>query len=123
VRVSEPGRREGDPRKTSLKKAAMAKKPGSNPQAIRNRAAKTAAAMNAPAAVAQAQPKKKTSISQFAREVRAEARKITWTTGKETWITSVMVGIMVVLAAVFFAVVDSGLQFGVTQILKLATAG
>ena len=31
--------------------------------------------------------------------------------------------IMVVLAAVFFMVVDAGLQFGVTQILKLATAG
>ena len=107
----------------SLKKAAMAKKPGSNPQAIRNRAAKTAAAMNAPAAVAQAQPKKKTSPAQFAKEVRAEARKITWTTRKETWITSVMVAIMVTLAAVFFTLVDTGLQFGVTQILKLASAG
>ena len=107
----------------SLKKAAMAKKPGSNPQAIRNRAAKTAAAMGAPAAVAQAQPKKKTSIPQFAKEVRAEARKITWTTRKETWITSVMVAIMVALAGVFFFVVDTGLQFGVSQILKLATGG
>jgi len=101
----------------------MAKKPGSTPQAIKNRAAKTAAAMNAPAAVAQAQPKKKTSLPQFAKEVRAEARKITWTTRKETWITSVMVAIMVALAGVFFFVVDIGLQFGVTQILKLATAG
>jgi preprotein translocase subunit SecE len=107
-----------------LKKAAMARKPGSNPQAIKNRAAKTAAAMSAPAAVAQSQPKKKkTSLPQFAKEVRAEARKITWTTRKETWITSVMVAIMVTLAAVFFTVVDTGLQFGVTQILKLATAG
>jgi len=128
--VSELGRCDRDPRKTSLKKAAMAKKPGSNPQAIKNRAAKTAAAMNAPAAVAQTQSKdsgqpkkKKTSLGQFAKEVRAEARKITWTTRKETWITSVMVAIMVALAGVFFTVVDVGLQFGVTQILKLATAG
>ena len=101
----------------------MAKKPGSTPQAIKNRAAKTAAAMNAPAAVAQAQPKKKTSLPQFAKEVRAEARKITWTTRKETWITSVMVAIMVALAGVFFFGVDIGLQFGVTQILKLANPG
>ena len=101
----------------------MARKPGSNPQAIKNRAAKTAAAMSATAAVAQAQPKKKTSLAQFAKEVRAEARKITWTTRKETWITSVMVGVMVTLAALFFAVVDAGMQFGVTQILKLASAG
>jgi len=106
-----------------LKKAAMAKKPGSTPQAMRNRAAKTAAAMSSPAAVAQSQPKKKTSPAQFIKEVRAETRKITWTSRKETWITSVMVAIMVALAAIFFTVVDAGLQFGVTQILKLATAG
>ena len=31
--------------------------------------------------------------------------------------------IMVTLAALFFAVVDAGMQFGVTQILKLASAG
>jgi len=101
----------------------MAKKPGSSPQAMRNRAAKTAAAMASPAALAQSQPKKKTSLAQFAKEVRAEVRKITWTTRKETWITSVMVAIMVTLAAVFFAVVDVGMQFGVTQILKLANPG
>jgi preprotein translocase subunit SecE len=101
----------------------MAKKPGSPPQAMRNRAAKTAAAMASPAATATSQPKKKTSPAQFAKEVRAEVRKITWTTRKETWITSVMVGVMVTLAALFFAVVDAGMQFGVTQILKLASAG
>ena len=79
--------------------------------------------MTSSAAVAQSQPKKKTSLAQFAKEVRAEARKITWTTRKETWITSVMVAIMVALAGVFFFVVDTGLQFGVSQILKLATGG
>jgi preprotein translocase subunit SecE len=101
----------------------MAKKQGSTPQAMRSRAAKTAAVMASPSAAVQSQPKKKTSPAQFAKEVRAEARKITWTTRKETWITSVMVAIMVALAAVFFAVVDVGMQFGVTQILKLASAG
>ena len=101
----------------------MARKPGSSPQAMRNRAAKTAAAMTSPTAVAQSQPKKKTSPAQFFREVRAEARKITWTTRKETWITSVMVAIMVTLAAVFFSVVDAGMQLGVSQVLKLANAG
>jgi preprotein translocase subunit SecE len=100
----------------------MARKPGSTPQAMRNRATKTAAAMTSPAA-ATSQPKKKVSPAQFFKEVRAEARKITWTTRKETWITSVMVGIMVTLAALFFAVVDVGMQFGVTQILKLASVG
>jgi len=98
----------------------MARKSGPNPQAMRSRAAKTAAAMTSPGAVAQSQPKKKTSLGQFLKEVRAEVRKITWTSRKETWITSVMVAIMVTLAALFFMVVDVALQFGVTQILKLA---
>jgi preprotein translocase subunit SecE len=103
-----------------LKKAAMARKPGSTPQAMKNRAAKTAAVMASPTALAQP-PKKKTSPAQFAREVRAEARKITWTTRRETWITSVMVAIMVVIAVAFFALVDGGISFGVNQILKLAS--
>ena len=90
---------------------------------MRNRAAKTAAVMASPSAVAQAEPKKRTSLAQFGREVRAEARRITWTTRRETWITSVMVGIMVVLAALFFMIVDWGISNAVTWVLKLASAG
>ncbi len=106
----------------------MARKPGSNPSAIKNRAAKTAAAMapagaGASVAAASATPKKRTSPVQFFREVRAETRKITWTSRKETWITSVMVFIMVVLASLFFLAVDGGLGFAINQLLKLATAG
>ena len=90
---------------------------------MRDRAAKTAAALATPAGVAVQAPKKKTSIPQFLREVRAEARKITWTSRKETWITSVMVAIMVVLAALFFFVVNWILNFAITELLRLATAG
>ena len=64
-------------------------------------------------------PKKPFNPLQFFREVRAEARKITWPSRRETWITSVMVLIMVVIMSVFFFVVDLVLSFGVTQILKL----
>ena len=90
---------------------------------MRNRAAKTAAVMTSGGQVAQAEPKKRTNIAQFAKEVRAEARKITWTSGRETWITSVMVGIMVVLASVFFFFVDQIIGFGMQWILKIANAG
>ena len=101
----------------------MARKPGSTSQ-MRQRAAKTAAVVAPGAAVAsEAAPKRKTSPAQFAGEVRAEARKITWTTRKETWITSVMVFIMVVLASLFFTAVDGGIGFAINQLLKLATAG
>ncbi len=59
----------------------------------------------------------------FFNEVRAEARKVTWTSWKETWITSVMVGIMVVMTAMFFFGIDWILGIGVGGVLKLANAG
>ena len=59
----------------------------------------------------------------FFREVRTEARKIHWTSRQETWITSVMVAIMVVLAAVFFAAVNQICSLVITFIVKLATGG
>jgi len=109
----------------------MARKPGSSPSAIKNRAAKTAAALSpsaqggaaTAAAKAPAAPKKPINPVRFAQEVRAEARKITWTTRKETWITSVMVFIMVVLASLFFTFADWLLGLGSHLILKFASAG
>jgi preprotein translocase subunit SecE len=70
-----------------------------------------------------AAPKKRTSIAQFFREVRAEMRRVTWTSWKETWITSVMVGIMVVLAALFFFGVDELFGFAMDHVLKLGAGG
>jgi preprotein translocase subunit SecE len=64
-------------------------------------------------------PKKRTSPAQFFSQVRAEARKIVWPSRKETWITSVMVFIMVLLAAAFFWIVDAGLSFASRFILAL----
>ena len=63
------------------------------------------------------------NLPQFLREVRQEARKVTWTSWKETWITSVMVGIMVILTAFFFFGVDALLHGVVGALLKLANAG
>ena len=47
----------------------------------------------------------------FAGEVRQEASKVTWTTWRETLITTIMVFIMVALAAGFFFLVDSLMRF------------
>ena len=74
-------------------------------------------------ASAVAAPKKRFSPVQFLREIRAEARKVTWTSWKETWITSVMVAIMVILTALFFSGVDAVLSFVMRSVLKLANAG
>ena len=57
------------------------------------------------------------NIGQFVREVRQEASKVTWPSRKETTISTVMVLIMVFLAAIFFFLVDQVLALGVQQIL------
>ena len=49
----------------------------------------------------------KTNPAQFIREVRQEASKVTWPTRKETGVTTAMVFVMVVLAALFFFLVDT----------------
>ncbi|MEO6377302.1 MAG: preprotein translocase subunit SecE [Caulobacteraceae bacterium] len=81
-------------------------------------AASSAPVVAAPAPAPVAKPR--IGPAQFAREVRAETRKITWPSWKETWITSVMVFIMVVVTSVFFLLVDGGLSFLIQQLLKLA---
>ena len=77
-----------------------------------------AAAGKAPAPIA----RKRTSPLQFLREVQAEGRKVTWTSWKETWITSVMVGILVVMTALFFFGLDWILHLAIAAVLKLANA-
>lgn len=59
----------------------------------------------------------KTSPLQFIEQVRAETRKVTWPSRRETLITTVMVFIMVTLAAIFFLIVDQILSWGVGLIL------
>ena len=48
---------------------------------------------------------------EFLNEVRAEASKVTWPTRKETMITTAMVFLMVVVASIFFLVVDRVILF------------
>ena len=59
----------------------------------------------------------------FIGQVRAEARKVTWTSRKETIAASIMVAIMVVMAALFFWIVNSALNFAITWLLRVATGG
>ncbi len=103
----------------------MAKTPGPRPTAQKPRtpAPTRAASVAVPAAKAEpaAPPKPRTSIPQFINEVRAEARKVTWTSRKETWITSVMVFIMVAVVSVFLFLVDFGVNQAITNIIKLGS--
>jgi preprotein translocase subunit SecE len=59
----------------------------------------------------------KTNPFDFIQQVRSEGAKVTWPTRKETMITTAMVFVMVVLASVFFLVVDMALGWGVRNVL------
>ena len=104
----------------------MAKTPGARPTAQKTRTAPAgkpaASAAVAPTASVEAPaPKKRTNPAQFVAEVRAETRKVTWTSWKETWITSLMVFIMVVMVSLFLFLSDVLLNLGVSGIIKLGS--
>lgn len=69
--------------------------------------------------------KKKKSVSpmEFLMQVRAEAEKVTWTSWKETQVSTVMVFIMVIVMAIFFLIVDQTLRFAVCTGLQLSCGG
>ena len=56
--------------------------------------------------------RRRVSPLQFFQEVRREMSKVTWPSWKETWLTTMMVFIMVGLTMVFFAAVDLVLHQG-----------
>jgi preprotein translocase subunit SecE len=57
---------------------------------------------------------------EFVREVRSEVAKVTWPTRRETMITTSMVFIFVVIAAIFFLVADKIIGFVVRTLLGIA---
>jgi preprotein translocase subunit SecE len=57
---------------------------------------------------------------EFIQEVRQEVAKVTWPTRKEVMVTTAMVLVMVVLASLFFLVVDQAISWFVSQVLSLA---
>jgi preprotein translocase subunit SecE len=55
----------------------------------------------------------------FFGEVRAEARKVTWATRQEVTVSTIMVVMMGVAAAIFFFIIDSLLRLLVGLLLSL----
>lgn len=53
-----------------------------------------------------AKAEKKTNPLAFFRQVKAETKKITWPSRKETTISTIMVFIMVTIAAIFLFLTD-----------------
>ena len=56
----------------------------------------------------------------FIQEVKQEAFKVTWPTGKETLQGTLMVVAMAVIAALFFLMLDQILKFLLELLLKLS---
>jgi preprotein translocase subunit SecE len=56
---------------------------------------------------------------QFFRQVRQEVNKVTWPTRRETMVSTGMVLLMVVLASVFFLLVDQFFAWAVRLIFGL----
>ncbi|MFN7030502.1 MAG: preprotein translocase subunit SecE [Sphingopyxis sp.] len=62
----------------------------------------------------------KTSPAEFINQVRAEAKKIVWPTGRETVQTTIMVLIMTTILALFFFGVDTVFSAIVSWLTSLA---
>jgi preprotein translocase subunit SecE len=74
-------------------------------------------AENASKDVTTAPPPRRVRPVQFLQEVRRETSKVTWPTWRETYLTTMMVFIMVAISMVFFAVVDYALGLGLNFVL------
>ena len=55
----------------------------------------------------------------FIQEVKQEAFKVTWPTGKETLQGTIMVAAMAIIASIFFLLLDQLFQFVLELILKI----
>ena len=56
----------------------------------------------------------------FIQEVKQEAFKVTWPTGKETLQGTLMVVAMAIIAAIFFLLLDQVLKFFLELLLKVS---
>jgi len=59
----------------------------------------------------------KTNPFEFIQQVRTEVAKVTWPSRRETAVTTLMVLVMALLAAIFFLAADQIMAWGVELIL------
>ena len=57
----------------------------------------------------------------FIQEVKQEAFKVTWPTGKETMQGSLMVVAIAIIASIFFLLLDQVLKFLLEILLRMST--
>ena len=59
------------------------------------------------------------NVAEFAQQVRQEASRVTWPSRKETMYTTLMVFLMVFVAAAFFFVVDQVMSYAVCLVFGI----
>ena len=57
----------------------------------------------------------------FLQQVRQEVAKVTWPSRRETVTTTIMVFIMIVVAAIFFLAIDQILSFAIGMLLSIGS--
>ena len=57
-------------------------------------------------------------VAEFIQQVKAELQKVTWPTRKETYGSTVVVIVLVLMVAVFLWVVDTGLSALIQTLLN-----
>lgn len=65
------------------------------------------------------EPKRKTSVGEFAQQVRAETNKIVWPTRDETVRTAIFVFIFMLILSLFFLAIDSTFGMIVRAVIGL----
>lgn len=60
----------------------------------------------------------KTNPLQFIQETRAEIAKVVWPTRREVTLTTIMVFLLAVTAAILFSLVDWGIRSGLQAVLN-----
>ena len=72
-----------------------------------------------PSAPAKKENNKMINPLKFFQEVKQEAFKVTWPTGKETVQGTIMVAIMAIIASLFFLLIDQFYKFFLDIILNI----
>ena len=65
--------------------------------------------------------KKKTTPAQFVRQVRQELQKVTWPQKRDTFISSAIVILLIILFSLFFLLTDQLWSFLIKKIIQIGS--
>ena len=95
-------------------------------QLVEHRSPKPGAAGSSPATPAKRNEnmnieKKKTSPALFVRQVRQELQKVTWPQRRDTFISSAIVILLIIIFSLFFLLTDQIWSFSIRKIIEIGS--